>query len=950
MSTRELILLSPYQVPTQSTLYLGDDDVAVFLNGHAALWHPAALAGASGLPRAASPYDHEQPTAGHLYAVPEHPPLMLPDDWDQRVRDAGALTFKATADRAGTVANLLEALRTLPDADPALLALPAERTAPFLGVGFGFLHVQALFEAMSHENLLSAPELWQEVSAAVAALADPDPDACLRQLRAAAERLQSAREILYPVTIHLIDLCLLDEARLDAAWPATFDSGLAVNVLACAALLERLGRERPEQLAALRERVAADHAEVCGGPYLEREDTLLALESQLWNLFKGQQIYQELLGQEVRVFGRKRFGYHPHLPLLLQNVGITRALLLAFDEAVLPSHRVSVISWPSLDGRQVEAFTRTPHGADSPQTFFHWTHHLHRTIMQDQAATLALLHRGKPSAPGYADLVELSRLAPVLGRWTTLSGYFNEVLAGEYVSASSADEFHDDYLVERTPAAANSGQYAEPEGSRRASPPAGGGSGPWRAEPVSSFARHARARRVLDTAWTLVALQRALRGPRDAELEVSLQRLEDRLESETPLPLKELNDAQDRAASALAQRLVARGPENQPGYLVLNPCSFTRRVVVELPDVPTPPVGGHVKAGQLDADGICRLVVEVPALGFAWFPRQASGAAAPARRMRLADDRTVRNEFFEAEVDPSTGGLRALRDHRTRGNRLGQQLVYNPGSTIQVMQVRATSTGPALGEVVSEGILLDVQNQPLATFRQRFRAWVGRPVLELRIEITLAQPPQGYPWHAYYGARFAWREERASLRRGVCGTGHVTTHTRPETPDYVEVRAGRQSTVVFPGGLPFHQRHGGRMLDVILVPEGEATQTFDLAVRMDCDYPMQTVLGTVTPAPVVATAQGPPHVGATGWLFHLDAPNLVLTGLRPGPDGVDAVLARLLECGPGGPAELRCARDPARAMLLDARGMALMDLPIEGDRVTLDAARHDLLQVRVDFS
>src|SRR5438874_1087973 len=70
MSARELILLSPYRLPTQNTLYLSDDDVAAFLNGHAALWHPAAALGAIGPPRIGSPYDFEQPTAGHVYAVP----------------------------------------------------------------------------------------------------------------------------------------------------------------------------------------------------------------------------------------------------------------------------------------------------------------------------------------------------------------------------------------------------------------------------------------------------------------------------------------------------------------------------------------------------------------------------------------------------------------------------------------------------------------------------------------------------------------------------------------------------------------------------------------------------------------------------------------------------------------------------------------------------------------
>src|SRR5438034_9524123 len=111
MSTRELILLSPYRLPTQDTLYLGDDDVSAFLNGLAALWHSAALRGASGPPRIGSPYDHEQPSAGHLYATPTQPPLLLPDDWPDRVRTAGALAFQATPDRAETLASLYQALQ-----------------------------------------------------------------------------------------------------------------------------------------------------------------------------------------------------------------------------------------------------------------------------------------------------------------------------------------------------------------------------------------------------------------------------------------------------------------------------------------------------------------------------------------------------------------------------------------------------------------------------------------------------------------------------------------------------------------------------------------------------------------------------------------------------------------------------------------------------------------------
>src|SRR5580704_8139188 len=111
MNPRELILLSPYRFPTQNALYLGDDDVAAFLNGYSALWHPAAVMGSDKPPRVASPYDHEQPTAGHLYAVPETPTPMLPDDWHKRVSDAGAIGFSSTVDRNTTFENLKAALR-----------------------------------------------------------------------------------------------------------------------------------------------------------------------------------------------------------------------------------------------------------------------------------------------------------------------------------------------------------------------------------------------------------------------------------------------------------------------------------------------------------------------------------------------------------------------------------------------------------------------------------------------------------------------------------------------------------------------------------------------------------------------------------------------------------------------------------------------------------------------
>src|SRR5262249_14481607 len=189
---------------------------------------------------------------------------------------------------------------------------------------------------------------------------------------------------------------------------------------------------------------------------------------------------------------------------------------------------------------------------------FHLTYHLHQTIMQDQAATLALLHREKTACVWYGDWLELSRLAPVLGKWTTLSNYLGDVVTGDYASAAEADEFQGDYLVERCPVET----YADEE--QELEPGLGG------EQPISMFARQVRARRRLDTAWTLAALQRSLGGALpdadDGDFLTHLAHLEDRLESEGTPPEKELTEAQDRIAESLAQRLTARGQANNPGY------------------------------------------------------------------------------------------------------------------------------------------------------------------------------------------------------------------------------------------------------------------------------------------------------------------------------------------------------------------------------------------------
>src|SRR5258707_1314720 len=136
MIQHELILLSPYRYPGQNSLLLANEDMAAWLNAYTALWHPALLWSAKGPPACAAQYDHEQPRAGTIYALPEAPPLYLPDDWDERVRAAGSIAFRAGTDRAATLENVRAALAASGDGAPGWppgLALSQDQIAPFFG-------------------------------------------------------------------------------------------------------------------------------------------------------------------------------------------------------------------------------------------------------------------------------------------------------------------------------------------------------------------------------------------------------------------------------------------------------------------------------------------------------------------------------------------------------------------------------------------------------------------------------------------------------------------------------------------------------------------------------------------------------------------------------------------------------------------------------------------------
>jgi alpha-mannosidase len=356
-------------------------------------------------------------------------------------------------------------------------------------------------------------------------------------------------------------------------------------------------------------------------------------------------------------------------------------------------------------------------------------------------------------------------------------------------------------------------------------------------------------------------------------------------------------------------------------------------------------------------------------MGFCWIgPGQAVEVSSKpkAAKAKAPRETSIQNEFLEVVIHPETGGIRAIREPNQRGNRMSQQLAFRlpsprpkPGdlwrdpdseaiySVTAVDSIEITSTG-ILGEVVSRGRLLDLEGQPLAEFRQTTQVVQGSRVVRIEIELDTLQEPRADPWSSYYASRFAWGDEAADLWRSVGLTSQATEAKHLEAPHFIEVRTEKTRTAILTGGWPYHRRVGPRMLDSLLVVRGESERRFKLAIGVGLAHPAQAAIDLLAPAVVVSDVTAPAAPGGNGWLFHLDAKNVVATHWEPLSESGRNVgfRVRLLEVeGRAGPMKLRAAKRIGSARQVDFLGQTLAELVVAGDCLKFECGAYEWLEI-----
>jgi alpha-mannosidase len=933
MKFEEIQILLPCHSFEDFPMHHEGDEAEGLLAGWTAMWHPALLASAGRLPgwsRADSPSDE---LAGRLLIVPQVSESLLLAGWPARARSEGACVIRKQTSRDEIVRQALAELDDAP-------VVPQAIVDDFFALGLAYLQVELLTRQMRYMSNLDEVHFQAETLRAAEAAVAGDTEQMRRHLVSCFEVLTEARERFYPAESYLLDLTLLAATTLGDALGQELASPVAMNLLATAQTIQKLAAERPDLLAQVKAAWDEGKLSLAGGEISERELPLLPIESILHEITQGAEIYESCLGRRPRIYGRRRFGLTPLLPQILARSGYIGAIHATFDDGQFPRGEQSKARWEGIDSSAIDALHRIPLDASRPESFLSFPTRMGESMDLDHVATMVFAHWPGQSCTWYRDLRRICSFSPVMGRFVTLEEYFEQTDSAGRLSRHSPDQYRAPYLKQAV--------------IRR------------QEDPISLVADEHRAQAHKQSHAALQGLV-AMLGNRPPAAET----VGEGEHSARP----SLCEAASHFAAVLPRQQQPPGD----GVLLSNPLSFTRRTNVEIPAMASPPaITGPVKAAEQRGDKTL-VVVDVPPMGFCWIgpggeqppPQPAKGGWLFGRKAKqsqfLAEGTSLRNEHIEVTIDPQTGSVRSVHDYQTRGNRMSQQLAFRlptprpkPGdlwhdpdldanySTMVADAIELTHAGTALGEIVSRGRLLDPEGKRLAGFRQTYRLWRASPVLLINVELEIDEEPRADPWNSYYAARFAWADPAADLVRSVGWATQATEAKRLEAPLYVEARTENTRTTMLSGGLPYHRRIGDRMLDTLLVVRGESRRTFQLGVGFDLSYPLPAALELISPVVAASDAGPPPRPAASGWLFHLDARNVVASHWEAIAEegSVVGFRARLIETeGRAGRALLRTFKPVAAARQTDFHGQTLAELPVDSEGVRLDFTAYEWVQI-----
>jgi len=970
MKYNELTVLLPCHSLEDFPVHHAGDEAEGLLSGWTALWHPRLLNSARKMPVWQRADELLDTLEGKLIVVPPVSESELPPGFVERAERDGAVLIQGEISREKIINAALAPL------EPAAADVDSDLIGNFLALGFCFLQVELLTRQMRYTSSLDEVLFESRLLDALRATfgeSTPTPDAETdsppakdsansknqtpprtprEELQSCFDLLSEERDHYYPVDTFLLDLTLVADTTIGESLRGELEREGPINLVLSGEVLATIAEKEPETPAALKEAVTAGKAAIIGGEFRERKLPQRLPESFLFEMQKGHETYTQQLGTPVEVFGRRRYGLTPGIPQIAESMGMKAAIHGGFDAGRVPEGPQARTRWEGWDLSDLDTVAKMPLDAAAPESYLNLPTKLGETMDTDHVATIVFARWPGQSCPWMEDLRRTASFVPALGKMLSVADYFSETDYTGQVDRFVVDQYRSPYLRQSVSAK--------------------------EADPITSTRQYLTERAKADTAAafsTMVAVATGKAGDDAGNLIAEVENADEQhahasVEHGTQTEsTAHLDDAVAESAELVSQHIPRSDKPAQPGLLVLNSCSFARRVGLDASSLPSLPNVEKPVVAVGESEGKKHVVLDVPPMGFAWVPA-GKGRGMPRKLKKpLAEDNILRNEFMEARINETTGTLQAIYDYKSRGNRVSQQLAFRGNdigpedtgrfaepeqsgkySIMAADSVEVTASSAAYAEITATGRLVSKDGNILARFKQIYQLYRASRVLKIDIELDPQREPEGDPWASYFAARFAWPDESANLYRSVQLTRQATTAKQLEAPHFVSVEAPDQSTLFLTGGLPYHRRIGLRMMDTILIARGESARRFQLGIGIDVTHPLREAITQFSNPVVLSQTAAPPTVGDSTWLFHIDARNVVATHWAPLVEegAVVGYQVRLLETmGRGTKLGVRSFRPISTAKTVNFLGESPTEVETAGDVAKLKLGAYQWKQLEV---
>lgn len=899
------VLIPGYSIEDLPT-DLPEEEAASLLNAVACAWHPKLLQRSNSIPLFRQAESLTGYAGRRIVFVPAPSESWMPHEWRDVFREQSHIVLAGCSKREDWLTAIDAALvdEAILPGDDGTVERPATSTLVlvdhFLALGIVMLQVQLLSRRRHHfvdaDNILLSREVRL---AAVASLAG-DEETVKSHLMRCFEHLRDTREKFYPMNCYLLDICLPgdDESPSEISQLiSTATAATRLNLFATGRDLGKWVQQDASIAVQLKQATADGMLTVLTGHDVETRPSLGSLAATLNDISRCREKFIDIFGAPPSHWARRRFGMTASLPSLLTYFGFESALHIALDDGLYPDKERSQFEWQAPDGSQIPAASRIPLAIDSAAGFLRFADRYNESMQDDNTAALFLARLPSLKTPWLHDLQIAASYAPVLGEFTTMDALVHACSGSRMTERYQHSEYLAPYLIQSSVLKTEA--------------------------PVSGPSRLRNFQQRLESLHMLLVMARMVKADVDidtlnselAQIDFEIASLElQHVDVATMLSAKEpaiesaaeainvqLATCSDSLTSALRSRIPQKPAETR-GLFITNTIPFGRIVDVTWPASWRPPAASKTIELAERTDGKQRLLVKLPPGGFSWLTEATPGQPAQEvlqripREPPLAEALTLRNRHFEVTLSGRTGGIESVIYHQQRGNRLSQQACFryereltlpDDGSdevrktayaTAHLIEHGIVDTGTVFASIETTSELRSpVDGTVLATLRQVTS--IDRARARIHIQLTfdqIASQVKGNPWLTYFGTRFAWDNEAASVTRSVMGHAAGFRAERFESPDYVEVSDPDHRVVIATHGRPYHRRSGPRMFDSLLIVESEPEREFQFTVEFEQSFPLRTAVDAMTPTIVNETSGAMPTSLSSSWVLGLSARNVEL--------------------------------------------------------------------------